>query len=160
MIGSRLHQTVRKLRSPRREKGEGKMIEIKVPKRVSDILKTNVENRHGEKLGTIEDLMVGVDGCIKYAILSHGGFLGIGDVLIPIPFAALMTSAEKGTAVLDIDKQTLEKALSFESKTWPEFTAVEWDEKIDRYFAAYAAGASHQQPVGGDVYNDQPREQI
>ncbi len=136
------------------------MMEIKVPRRVSDILKTTVENRHGEKLGTIQDLMVGVDGCLKYAILSHGGFLGIGDVLIPIPFDALMTGGEKGTAVLDIDKQTLEKALNFESKTWPDFTAAEWEEKIDRYFAAYAAGARQPQPVDGGVYRDQPREQI
>ena len=124
----------------RREKGEEKMMEIKLPTRVSDMLKITVENRHREKLGTIQDLMVGVDGRLKYAILSHGGFLGIGDVLIPIPFDALMTGGEKGTAVLDIDKQTLEKALNFESKTWPDFTAPVWEEKIDRYFAAYAAG--------------------
>ena len=118
------------------------MLEIKVPMRVSELLKTTVENRHKEKLGTIQDFMVDVDGRLKYAILSHGGFLGIGDVLIPIPFDALMTGDEKGTAVLDIDKQTLEKALNFESKTWPDFTAAEWNEKIDRYFAAYAAGSS------------------
>jgi len=120
------------------------MMEIKVPRRVSDILKTMVENRHREKLGTIQDC---TDGHLKYAILSHGGFLGIGDVLIPIPFDALMAGSEKGTAVLDIDKQTLEKALNFESKTWPDFTAAEWEEKIDRYFGAYAAGASQPQPA-------------
>ncbi len=133
------------------------MMEIKVPRRVSDLLKTTVENRHREKLGTIQDFIVGVDGCLKYAILSHGGFLGIGDVLIPIPFEALMTGGEKGTAVLDIDKQTLERALNFESKTWPDFTAAQWEEKIDRYFAAYAAGVSQQRPVDGSVYRDQPR---
>ena len=118
------------------------MTEIKLPRRVSDILKTAVENFQKEKLGTIQDLMIGVDGHLKYAILSHGGFLGIGDVLIPIPVDALITGREKGTAVLDIDKQTLERALNFESKTWPDFTAAEWEEKIDRYFAAYAAGTS------------------
>ncbi len=117
------------------------MMEIKVPMRVSEMLKTTVENRHREKLGTIQDFMVGADGRLKYAILSHGGFLGIGDMLIPIPFDALMTGGEKGTVSLDIDKQTLEKALSFESKTWPDFTAAEWVEKVDRYFGAYAAGA-------------------
>ena len=122
-------------------------MKLKYPKRVSDILKTAVENRQGEKLGTIQDLMVGVDGCLKYAILSHGGFLGIGDVLIPIPFDALTTVGEKGTTVLDFDKQTLEKALNFESKTWPDFTAAEWEEKIDRYFAAYKAGSKQPQPV-------------
>jgi hypothetical protein len=133
-------------------------MEIRLPRRVSDLLEITVENRHREKLGTIQDLMVGADGCLKYAILSHGGFLGIGDVLIPIPFTALITGAEKGTAVLDVDKQTLEKALSFESKTWPEFTAAEWEEKIDRYFAAYASGSRQQQPVDGVIYSDQLRE--
>ncbi len=71
------------------------MIEVKVPEDVSVILKTTVENRHREKLGTIQDLMVGVDGYQKYAVLCHGAFLGIGDVLIPIPFDALMTGGEK-----------------------------------------------------------------
>jgi len=122
-------------------------MEFKRPRRVSDILKTTVENRRGEKLGTIQDLMVGVDGRLKYAILSHGGFLGIGDVLIPIPFGFLMAGDEKGTAVIDIDKQTLEKALSFETKTWPDFTTAEWEERIDRYFAAYAAGVRQPQPT-------------
>ena len=111
------------------------MMEIKLPRRVSEILKTTVENRHGEKLVTIQDFIVGVDGRLKYAILSHGGFLGIGDVLIPIPFDALMAGGEKGTVVLDIDKETLEKSLNFESKTWPDFTSAESEEKIDRYFA-------------------------
>ena len=127
------------------------MMEIKLPMRVSEMLKSVVENRSKEKLGKIEDFMVGVDGRLKYAILSHGGFLGIGDVLIPVPYEALMTGDEKGTAVLDIDKPTLEKALNFENKTWPDFTSAEWEEKIDRYFAAYAAGASQQQPVAVSV---------
>lgn len=125
------------------------MMEIKVPRRVSDLLKTTVENRQKEKLGQIQDFMVGSDGRIHYAILSHGGFLGMGDVLIPIPFDALTAGREKGTAVLDIDKRTLETALNFESKTWPDFTSAEWVEKIDRYFTAYAAGVSQQQPVDG-----------
>ena len=127
------------------------MMEIKLPIRVSEMLKSVVENRSKEKLGKIEDFMVGVDGRLKYAILAHGGFLGIGDVLIPVPYEALMTGDEKGTAVLDIDKSTLEKALNFESKTWPDFTSAEWEEKIDRYFGAYAAGASQQQPVAVSV---------
>jgi len=127
------------------------MMEIKLPMRVSEMLKSVAENRSKEKLGKIEDFMVGVDGRLKYAILSHGGFLGIGDVLIPVPYEALMTGDEKGTAVLDIDKPTLEKALNFENKTWPDFTSAEWEEKIDRYFGAYAAGASQQQPVAVSV---------
>lgn len=122
------------------------MIEIPVPRRLSDILNITVENRHREKLGTVQDVIVGADGHLKYAILSHRGLLGIGDVLIPIPYDALVMGPEKGTAVLDIDKQTLEETLNFESKTWPDFTASEWEEKIDGYFAAYTAGISHVKP--------------
>ncbi len=62
--------------------------------------------------------------------------------------------------MLDSDRQTLEKVLDFKSKTWPDFTAAERDGKIDRYFAAYEAGASQQQPGDGIVYRDQPRKQI
>lgn len=80
----------------------------------------------------------------------------MGDVLIPIPFDALMTGGEKGKTVLDMDKQTLEKALNFESKTWPDFTSAEWEEKIDRYFAAYKAGSSQIQSVEAVYKNRQP----
>jgi hypothetical protein len=104
--------------------------------------------------------MVRADGRLRYAVLSHGGFLGTGDVLTPIPVDALMTGGEEGTAVLDVDKQTLKKALNFERKAWPDFTAAEWEEEIDRYFAAHAPGASHQQPLDGGVYRYQPCEQI
>ncbi len=47
------------------EIGDRKMMEIKIPMRVSELLKTTVENRQGEKLGTIQDLMVGVNGLPK-----------------------------------------------------------------------------------------------
>jgi hypothetical protein len=105
---------------------------------------------------------------VAYALLAavlvlpfHGLLpMGFSRWLIPVPFDALMTGGEKGTAMLDIDKQTLEKALSFESKTWPDFTAAEWEEKIDRYFAAYAAGVRQPLPVDGGAYRDQPREPI
>ena len=68
-----------------------------------------------------------------------------------------MTGGEKGTVLLDIDKQTLEKALSFESKTWPDFTAAEWDEKIDRYFAAYTAGVTSAATCGWECLDSATR---
>ena len=49
-----------------------------------------VVNREKEDLGKIEHLMIDVEtGRVAYAVLSFGGFLGIGDKLFAIPWSAL-----------------------------------------------------------------------
>ena len=56
----------------------------------STIIHTSVENAAGESLGRIEELMVDLNsGRIAYAVLSFGGFLGMGDKFFAIPFEAL-----------------------------------------------------------------------
>ena len=51
---------------------------------------TAVYNRQGEHLGTIEDVMLDkVSGKVSYAVLSFGGFLGIGTNLLPLPWGRL-----------------------------------------------------------------------
>ena len=63
--------------------------------RSSQITGMTVTNPQGEKLGKIDDLLIDHSGAVKYAILSHGGLLGIGDKLIPIPWKALKLGKEK-----------------------------------------------------------------
>ena len=49
-----------------------------------------VVNRQKEDLGKIEHLMIDLEtGRIAYAVLSFGGFLGMGDKLFAIPWSAL-----------------------------------------------------------------------
>ncbi|MDI1286383.1 MAG: PRC-barrel domain-containing protein, partial [Reyranella sp.] len=51
---------------------------------------TNVYNPAGEKLGSVEDIMIDkVSGKAIYAVMSFGGFLGIGDRHHPLPWASL-----------------------------------------------------------------------
>ena len=57
--------------------------------RSSQITGMTVTSPQGEKLGKIDDLLIDQEGAVRYAILSHGGLLGIGDKLIPIPWKAL-----------------------------------------------------------------------
>jgi sporulation protein YlmC with PRC-barrel domain len=46
----------------------------------SQVNGTNVYNRAGEKLGSVYDVMIDKqNGQVQYAIMSFGGFLGIGD---------------------------------------------------------------------------------
>jgi hypothetical protein len=57
--------------------------------RVTKIVGSNVVNDANEKIGTVEDLLVGRDDSVLYAIVSVGGFLGMGDKLVAVPFGAL-----------------------------------------------------------------------
>jgi len=102
--------------------------------RVSKIIGKKVISQKGEDLGKIEDLMLSKEACLDYIILAPEGLLGTGDRLIPIPWKALKTGAQADTLIIDMDKSQLEKAPSFESKTWPNVTDSEWYGKMREFF--------------------------
>jgi sporulation protein YlmC with PRC-barrel domain len=62
--------------------------------RSSQIVDSLVVNDHGEKIGTIDDLIIEPSDMVPYAILSVGGFLGLGDQLVVVPFASLKISKD------------------------------------------------------------------
>jgi sporulation protein YlmC with PRC-barrel domain len=106
----------------------------------SDIMKGSkligaaVENNQGEKLGKISDLVYDArENRLTFAILSHGGVLGVGDKLIPVPISAL-TFRSEDTAVLDITKEKLATAPSFEKSKWPDMANRQWIDDTHRYF--------------------------
>ena len=57
--------------------------------RSSEIVGTAVYNDHDERIGSVDDLLVGQDGRISEAVLSVGGFLGIGAKLVAVPYSRL-----------------------------------------------------------------------
>ena len=85
-----------------------------------------VENPKGENLGKIESLMLDFDeGRILYAVLSFGGFLGVGDKLFPVPVEALMfRTDEKGSVqkcIFDADKERLKNAPGYQKDNLPSY---------------------------------------
>lgn len=92
-----------------------------------------VENSRGESLGKIESLMIDLgEGRILYAVLSFGGFLGMGDKLFPVPVEALSFRIDlKGhpeRCILDVDKDTLKRAPGYDRENLPS--------NVDRTFAS------------------------
>src|SRR6202795_1382682 len=72
---------------------------------------TTVYNRAGEKLGSIYDIMLDkISGKAEYAIMSFGGFLGIGDRYHPLPWSVLRYDTSKGGYVVNLDRARLEGA--------------------------------------------------
>jgi len=85
------------------------------------IIGDKVLNTGGEQLGTIKELMIDLDeGLIAYAVLSFGGFLGMGDKLFAIPWEALTIDTEHHAFILDVDKEVLENAPGFDKDHWPD----------------------------------------
>lgn len=101
----------------------------------STIIGDVVENTSGERLGKIEELMIDVEqGRIAYAVLSFGGFMGVGDKLFAIPWSALRVNTQEHKFVLEADKNTLEAAPGFDKDNWPDMADQSWGSDIHRYY--------------------------
>lgn len=95
----------------------------------------DVINQQGEKLGSIEDIMLDVrSGKVAYAVLSFGGILGMGDKLFAIPWAALTLDADRKCFVLDVPKDRLQNAPGFDKDHWPSMADQSWATQVYSYY--------------------------
>ncbi|HWT54733.1 MAG TPA: PRC-barrel domain-containing protein [Rhodocyclaceae bacterium] len=94
-----------------------------------------VVNNRDEKLGEITDIMIDVQsGQVAYAVLSCGGFMGIGDKLFAIPWSALTLDASQKQFILDIDKERLKTAPGFDKDHWPSMADSRWANEVHDYY--------------------------
>lgn len=94
-----------------------------------------VVNGRNEDLGTIEDIMIDVQrGRVAYAVMSCGGFLGVGDKLFAIPWNALTLDANRHCFVLDADQQRFEKAPGFDKDHWPSMADNSWATQVHDFY--------------------------
>lgn len=76
-----------------------------------DVDGTNVYSPTGDKLGSIDHIMIDkTSGNVAYAVLGFGGFLGMGEGHHPVPWRKLRYDTERGGYVTDITKEQLEGA--------------------------------------------------
>jgi sporulation protein YlmC with PRC-barrel domain len=102
----------------------------------SNVNGTNVYNNAGEKLGSVYDVMLDkFSGKVQYAVMSFGGFLGIGDKYHPLPWDQLTYDPNRGGYVVNLDRNRLEGAPAYaasEMRVWDETRARD----IDSYYGA------------------------
>jgi sporulation protein YlmC with PRC-barrel domain len=63
--------------------------------RASKVIGSSVVNEENEVIGKIDDLLVSLDGKEPYAVLSIGGFLGMGTHLVAVPYETLKSTDDK-----------------------------------------------------------------
>ena len=99
-------------------------------------------SRDGSRLGTISDLVFDTNsGRLAYVVLSTGGTSGAATgKLFAIPTRALKMSAGQDQIVLNVDKDRLLNAPSFESNTWPNMANRESARMVSSRSKAGRAG--------------------
>jgi hypothetical protein len=98
---------------------------------------TSVYDPRGIKLGTVEDVMIDkTTGRIAYAILSFGGFLGIGGRHHPLPWDALRYDPALSGYVVNLTREQLEKAPTYGDKTPPPWEDEAWGRRVHDYYGA------------------------
>ena len=96
---------------------------------------TAVYNLRGEHLGSIHHLMIDkFSGHVEYAVMSFGGFLGIGEIYHPLPWRALTYSTDLGGYRVDLDRARLEGSPRYTMGDPPDWSDRGYREKIDQYW--------------------------
>ena len=111
--------------------------------RASELIGKNVVNNKGEGLGEIKDLVVDTtSGKVQYAVISFGGFLGLGDKLFAYPLEKFERMGERGRLALNVDKEKMKSAPGFDDKSWPNFTTATYRGDVDKFYGTKSAPAN------------------
>ncbi len=105
------------------------------PLKASSMIGTDVVNAAGDSLGDVKEVVIDPSsGKIAYAVISFGGFLGMGEKLFAVPFSALKYDAAEKEYVLDVSKERLERAPGFDPDHWPAMSDEKWNREIYKYY--------------------------
>lgn len=106
-----------------------------------DLMGMEVVSRDGESLGEIEDIVVRPGGESAYAVLTFGGWFGIGDKLFAMPWSVLESierdAGDEGSErslVLPLSKEKLKQAPGFDKDNWPVMANKDWTQAIDNFY--------------------------
>jgi sporulation protein YlmC with PRC-barrel domain len=96
-----------------------------------------VVNRNGETLGEIDDILLDVPrGRIAYAVMGVGGFLGVGERRVALPFTALTQDTDRQCFLIDASLAAFETAPGFDDSQWAATPELGWHEEVHRYYGA------------------------
>ena len=71
------------------------VVKVSTGYRASKVIGSSVVNDAGDTVGKVDEIIVGPDGKAPFVVLSVGGFLGIGDKLIALPYEQMRTDGKK-----------------------------------------------------------------
>ena len=99
------------------------------------LIGNDVYNQKEEDLGNIKEIMLDTHtGNVCYAVLSSGGFLGMGEKLFAVPWSALTLDTENKRFTLNVEADRLKNAPGFDKDQWPNMADASWAQSIHSYY--------------------------
>ena len=115
--------------------------------RATQLVGLPVFNPNHKNIGKIEDLVISpATGRVRFAVLSFGGFLGVGNKLFAVPWSELRLMPKKTAAngiqeedhyVLNVSREALQKAPGFDRLQWPNFSDPKQTAEIERFYGEH-----------------------
>lgn len=101
---------------------------------------TPVYGADRDKIGTVQKLMIDKrSGRVSYAVLSVGGFLGLGDRHHPLPWGALSYDTDLDGYLVNVTRETVEQGPSYEEGTEPAWHDAEWRGGVNEHYGRMGA---------------------
>ena len=100
-----------------------------------DLTKAKLRGGDGADLGKIAELVIDpATGRVAYAVVEMGGFLGIGDAHVPVPWALFQPAADHDGYVLNVGKERLSGAPRFAGTSRPDMGDRQWAMAVHTYY--------------------------
>ena len=107
------------------------------------LLGNDVYSQNDEDLGDIKEIMLDMrTGKVSYAVLSYGGFLGVGEKLFAVPWQALKLDTVNKRFILNVDSAKLDSAPGFDKDHWPNMADPTQINSIHSYYGTDSSGTS------------------
>jgi hypothetical protein len=121
----------------------------------SKIIGSDVKNLQGESLGKIAELVLKPeDNRVAYAVVSVGGFLGLGEKFFAMPLSALQPGATADKFILYTDKERLKNAPGFDKNSWPLMVNRQWIVSLYTFYRQPVYWEQHGITVAATVENN------
>ena len=102
------------------------------------LIGNDVYSQDEEDLGDIKEIMLDTStGKVSYAVLSYGGFLGMGEKLFAVPWEALKLDTDNKRFILNVDSEKLESAPGFDKDDWPNMADEKWADGIHSFYGTH-----------------------
>lgn len=125
------------------------------------LIGNDVVNHEEEDLGDIKEIMLDMrSGQVAYAVLSFGGFLGIGEKLFAVPWHALQLDTINKRFVLNVDKDRLKAAPGFDPDAWPDMTDVSWINEVHTFYGVTPYTERDDLSMPGSIVSAGSSEQV
>jgi sporulation protein YlmC with PRC-barrel domain len=109
--------------------------ELQNPIHINDVTGYDIYNPEGDHIADVAEMVLDPEtGEITHIIASVGGFLGIGDRYVPIPFLAFEYDQEEERFILQATEEELENAPGYDSMDDIRFDQPNWDNEYNQYW--------------------------